>query len=119
MKYFEQKLSDNHTPKVSALDISKNTLSPTDKFIDLYSCISSLSEVRFELGPPLIILFRPFIISSIFEKPITPVPNGDGGESVFSLMSFLSDREAITYGAPSGAASIRTTTNSFFNKVMV
>src|SRR2546428_13006857 len=63
--------------------------------------------------PPDSILFRFFTMSSIFVKPITPVPNGDVGV-LCSLKSFDVDNETTTYGAPSGEASIRTTINSFF-----
>lgn len=46
-------------------------------------------------------------MSFMFEKPMTfGLPNGDCGFCVPSLRSFTEDNDTMTYGAPSGAASI-------------
>src|SRR5579885_2671578 len=79
--------------------------------------MSSLIEVvepGWPMPPPDSILLRFFTMSSIFVKPITPpAPNGDAGV-LCSLKSLDVESETITYGEPSGEASILTIMYSFF-----
>jgi len=54
----------------------------------------------------------------MLENPITLVlPNGEDYGPFFSWTSFLEDKETITEGEASGAASTRTTTYSFLIQI--